>query len=169
MKLYLSALCCIILSVPGWSQSTCRSTEYRKEQLKANPDLMQAVASIEAFTANQIKSRPVIVTGGSAGGSATGSAGVSATVAVITIPVVVHIVYQTTAQNISDAQVQSQIAALNTDYQKRNADTAEIPSYYRSLAANCGFRFGLAQLDTNGQATTGIVRRRTDVASFNID
>lgn len=169
MKRYLSALCCVILSVPGWSQSTCRSTEYRKERLKANPDLVQAIAAIENFTANQIKSRPVIVTGGSASGSTTGSAGESATVPVITIPVVVHVVYQTTAENISDAQVQSQIAVLNTDYQKRNADTVGIPSYYRSLAANCGFRFGLAQLDTNGEETTGIVRRHTDVSSFTID
>jgi Pregnancy-associated plasma protein-A/Secretion system C-terminal sorting domain len=170
MKLYLSALCCIIFSIRGWSQSTCHSTEYRREQLKANAALVQSVDSIEAFTANQLKNRPVMVTGGSAGGAASGtSSGSAVSVPVITIPVVVHIVYHTPAENISDAQVLSQIVVLNTDYQKRNPDTAEIPSYYRSLAANCGFRFGLAQLDTNGQATTGIIRRQTDVAAFSID
>jgi hypothetical protein len=125
------------------------------------------VAAIETFTANQVRSRPVIMTGGSSGGA--NNLSTNFTVPLITIPVVVHIVYHTAAENISDAQVQSQIDVLNMDYQKRNADTAEIPSYYRSLAANCGFRFGLALLDTNGLATTGIVRRNTNVTSFSID
>ena len=151
----------MILGIRGWSQPSCRSTEYRREQLNANPALVQAVASIEAFTANQLKNRPVIVSGG-------GGSGVTA-VPIITIPVVVHIIYQTESENISDAQVRSQIEVLNQDYLKRNPDTAEIPAYYRGLAANCGFRFGLAQLDTNGAATTGIVRRQTDVAAFSIN
>ena len=161
----------MIFVVPGLSQPTCRSTEYRKEQFKANPSLVQVVAAIERYTANQEKSRPVTVTGGSSGGSSGGANDLSnnTTVPLITIPVVVHIIYHTAAENISDAQVQSQIDVLNTDYQKRNADTAEIPSYYRSLAANCGFRFGLALLDSNGQATTGIIRRSTNVTSFSID
>jgi hypothetical protein len=162
----------MILSIRVWSQPACRSTEYRREQLKADPALVQAVASIEAFTADQLKNRPVIVSGGSgaSGGAAGASGGAgAATVPIITIPVVVHIVYQTAAENISDAQVQSQLEVLNLDYRKRNPDTAEIPSYYRALAANCGFRFGLAQLDTNGQATTGIVRRQTNVAVFSIN
>ncbi len=167
MKLYLSALCCMIFAVPGLSQPTCRSTDYRKELIRANPSLVQVVAAIESFTANQVKSRPVIVTGGSSGGANNLSA--NATVPLITIPVVVHILYHNATEDISDAQVQSQLDVLNMDYQKRNADTAAIPSYYRSLAADCGFRFGLALLDTNGQATTGIVRRNTTVTSFSID
>jgi len=39
---------------------------------------------------------------------------------VIEIPVVVHVVYYTTQQNIS-AQVQSQIAVLNEDFNNTNA------------------------------------------------
>ncbi|HET6256927.1 MAG TPA: M43 family zinc metalloprotease [Puia sp.] len=172
MKLYLSALCCLIFALRGMSQSVCRSSEYRKQQLQANPALVQEMAAIEAFTANQVKSRPVIVAGGGASGGTDGGANNltnNATVPLITIPIVVHIVYHTGAENIGDAQVQSQIDVLNRDFQKRNVDTAEIPSYYRSLAANCGFRFGLALQDTNGQATTGIVRRYTEAASFSID
>jgi hypothetical protein len=164
MKYALCALCILFHVLPCQSQSVCRSTEYRRRQLQADPALAQAVAAIEAFTANQIRNRPVMVTGGTANNLPNNAA-----VPLITIPVVVHIVYHTAAENISDAQVQSQIDVLNTDYQKRNADTAAIPSYYRSLAANCGFRFGLALLDTNGQATTGIVRRNTNETSFSID
>jgi len=166
MKYALYALC-ILGCLPCLAQPVCRSTDYRTHELQANPALAQTIASIEAFTASQIKSRPVIVTGGStAGGTDLTN---NTTVPLITIPVVVHIVYQTDAENISDVQVQSQIDALNKDYQKQNADTTEIPSYYRPLAANCGFRFGLAQQDTNGLATTGIVRRKTSAAAFTID
>jgi hypothetical protein len=168
MKLYYLAPFCLLYAIPGWTQQTCRSFDYRTQQLKADPSLAASVAAIEEFTARQIKERPVIVTGGTSGTSSGASSG-NAAPALITIPVVVHILYNSPAENISDAQVQSQIAVLNTDYQKQNADTAEIPSYYRSLAANCGFRFGLAQLDTNGEATTGIIRKHTGVQSFTIN
>jgi hypothetical protein len=49
---------------------------------------------------------------------------------VITIPVVVHIVYRTTAENISDAQVQSQIDVLNEDFRRLNADAVNTPSLF---------------------------------------
>ena len=38
------------------------------------------------------------------------------------IPVVVHVVYNTVAQNISMAQIQSQIDVLNEDFAGTNAD-----------------------------------------------
>jgi hypothetical protein len=167
MKYALYALCILLDCLPCFSQTVCRSTDYREHLLQANPALAQTMASIEAFTANQLKSRPVIVTGGSTGGGNDLTA--MPTVPLITIPVVVHILYHTPAENISDEQVQSQIDALNKDYQKQNPDTVDIPAYYRSLAANCGFRFGLALLDTNSQATTGIVRRQTNLAGFTIN
>ena len=43
---------------------------------------------------------------------------------IYTLPVVVHVVYRTTAQNISDAQILSQIDVLNEDFGRRNADTS---------------------------------------------
>ena len=42
---------------------------------------------------------------------------------VITIPVVIHVLYNTAAQNISDAQILSQLKSLNNDYRKVNADS----------------------------------------------
>ncbi len=148
---YLSALCCLIFTLPAYSQ-TCRSAEYRAAQLQANPPLLQRMAA---------------VTGESSPGPS--NLNNSSTVSLITIPVVVHVVYHSDAENISDAQIKSQIEVLNADFEKRNGDTTEIPSYYRSLAANCGFRFGLALQDTNGQATTGVIRRYTEVTSFSIN
>jgi hypothetical protein len=39
---------------------------------------------------------------------------------VTVIPVVVHVVFNTAAQNISDAQIHSRITILNQDYRKSN-------------------------------------------------
>lgn len=84
----------------------------------------------------------------------------------ITIPVVVHVVYKTTVQNISDAQVFSQIEALNQDFNRLNSDTANTPTAWKSIAGNAGVNFCLAQVDPSGNPTTGIERRQTTVNSF---
>ena len=85
---------------------------------------------------------------------------------VITIPVVIHIVYSDAAGNLSDAQVQSQIARLNLDYHKLNADTANVPGIWDSLVADCNIQFCLAQRDPNGLPTNGIIRKSTTVTSW---
>lgn len=85
---------------------------------------------------------------------------------VVTIPVVVHVVYNTTTQNISQAQIQSQIDILNKDFRKLNADTSSIPTAFKSVAADCEVQFCLAQRDPSGNATTGITRTQTSVTSF---
>jgi len=54
----------------------------------------------------------------------------------LTIQVVVHVVHRTDAENISDAQVQSQIVALNRDYGLKNADKSKVPAPYKSLVGN---------------------------------
>ncbi len=86
--------------------------------------------------------------------------------AVITIPVVVHVVYNTASQNISDAQIASQIAILNNDFRKLNADATSIPSIFTSVAADCEVNFCMAQRTPTGAATTGIVRVSTTTTSF---
>lgn len=85
---------------------------------------------------------------------------------VVTIPVVVHVVYNTAAQNISDAQIQSQLNILNQDFRKLNSDISLVPSVFSGLAADCEIEFCLAKRDPNGNATTGIVRKSTTVTSF---
>jgi hypothetical protein len=78
----------------------------------------------------------------------------------ITIPVVVHIVWKEEEENISAEQVQSQIDALNRDFQQKN-DQSKIPSYFSPLAANIGIEFCLARIDPKSKATKGITRTQT--------
>jgi Pregnancy-associated plasma protein-A len=88
---------------------------------------------------------------------------------VTVIPVVVHVVFNTAAQNISDAQIHSQITILNQDYRKTNSDVSKTPSVFASLAGDARIEFQLASTDPNGQPTTGITRTQTSAASFSDD
>ncbi|MBB1282884.1 T9SS type A sorting domain-containing protein [Flavisolibacter sp. BT320] len=80
---------------------------------------------------------------------------------IIRIPVVVHVLYNQPSQNISDAQIQSGVDALNRDFRKRNGDTANTPVRFRHLAADVMIEFYLAKSDPRGRATTGINRKYT--------
>ncbi len=83
---------------------------------------------------------------------------------VVTIPVVVHIVWRDAVENISDAQIQSQLKVLNEDFREKNPDFLNIvPPNFQNLAADCELEFCLAQRDTLGNLTTGITRRQTTV------
>jgi hypothetical protein len=86
-----------------------------------------------------------------------------------TIQVVVHVVHRTKGEDISDAQVRSQIAALNRDYNLKNTDKSQVPAPFKSLMANPNIRFELAKKDPNGQTTNGITRTATTVDGFGID
>ncbi|BCH29761.1 hypothetical protein MesoLjLc_16910 [Mesorhizobium sp. L-8-10] len=83
------------------------------------------------------------------------------------IPVVVHVVHKTPAQNISQAQIDSQIKVLNEDFRKQNADVANTPAPFAPLAADSRIQFKLATTDPSGNPTDGIVRKRTDRDGFN--
>src|ERR1700761_3807731 len=65
----------------------------------------------------------------------------------INIPVVVHVLYNTSEQNISDAQILSQLTVLNQDYNKLNADTVMTPDVFKPLAGNARISFCLARID----------------------
>ena len=83
------------------------------------------------------------------------------------IPVVVHVVYKNDDENISDAQIQSQIDILNQDYRKLNSDVNQAPPLFADDVADCNIEFVLAQYDPNGYVTTGITRTETQVNEFN--
>lgn len=83
-----------------------------------------------------------------------------------TIPVVVHVVYNTPEQNIPDSVILDQIAVLNTDYNRQNADTVNLRPEFDPIAGNPQINFVLAGVDPNGNATTGITRTQTATQSF---
>lgn len=114
------------------------------QQMDRYPKMHQKMESIERQTAQFIAEKRIESRGGK-----------------VTIPVVVHIVYRTETENISTAQVQSQIDALNRDFNKQNTDISKVPSEFSSLVADCQIRFQLATRSPQASPTNGIVRYAT--------
>jgi len=77
----------------------------------------------------------------------------------VTVDVVANVVYRTDAQNVSDAQVKSQISVLNRDFAATNTDKKKVPEVWKGLVTSSRLRFKLAK----------IVRRRTTRSSFPTD
>jgi hypothetical protein len=128
----------------------CAAHTHDLNCLHDHPEVKETRREIEAFTAKFV--------------SEYGTK--AQTRSVVTIPVVIHVLYKTTAQNISDAQIQSQLKVLNDDFRKLNADAANVPTPFKPLAADIEINFVLAQQDPNGNATNGVVRKTTTQTSF---
>jgi Pregnancy-associated plasma protein-A len=79
---------------------------------------------------------------------------------------VVHVIWNTAAQNITDAQINSQIAILNADFRRTNGDSGSVPMPFSSVAADARIEFALAVRDPNCGSTTGITRTNTSITGF---
>jgi pregnancy-associated plasma protein-A len=116
--------------------------EYRERRLKAEEQTRQSIDSGQAMRV---------------------------TAKLITIPVVVHVVHRTAQEDISDAQVKSQIAALNRDFRAKNLDRKKVPGVWKSLVIDSNIQFALATKDPKGKGTSGITRTATKATSFGPD
>ena len=94
------------------------------------------------------------------------ASGAAAKATTTNIPVVVHVVFNTAAQNISDAQIKSQIAVLNRDFSAKNPDKSKVPTPFKGLVASARIKFTLATKDPKGKPTNGITRTKTTRTEF---
>jgi hypothetical protein len=114
----------------------CATQEVLEAQLIADPTLAIRMNEIEAFTQKRI----------------TSSSNFRLVNGKIVIPVVVNVLYRTATENISDAQIQSQIDVLNKDFTATNTDFSSTPTEFASVAANVGITFELVKI--NRKSTT---------------
>ncbi len=63
-----------------------------------------------------------------------------------TIQVVVHVVWKEEAENLADSIIENQIQILNADYNRLNADTAQLRSVFQPVAGNAQIQFQLAEI-----------------------
>lgn len=84
----------------------------------------------------------------------------------IFIPIVFHVVYNTPDENIAPEKVTSQVRILNENFNGENANFGSVPSVWNAVKADCGIRFCLAELDPDGNPTTGITYTFTTRTSF---
>ena len=143
MRKILLALIAIIFSFVANSQNgdRCGSNEAIKQQMIADPVYAKKV---EALLKNKGHY------------SRSDKRGKPPSSAAITIPVVVHVVYNTAAQNISDAQVQSQIDVLNADFTASNSDYNNYDAGYGSVKGDLDINFCLVQ----------VIHKQTKTKSF---
>src|SRR5436309_3580407 len=127
----------------------CAAMEVHNRLLELHPSYRAAQAALASATSARMLTAAV--------GQAAG---------VVKIPVVVHVVFNTAGENISDAQVKSQIAALNKDYRAKNTDKSKVPGVWKGLVTDAGVEFALATKDPKGNPTTGITRTQTAQTSF---
>ncbi|MCC9065930.1 zinc metalloprotease [Flavobacterium piscisymbiosum] len=109
------------------TRRACASQQVLDEQLRADPTLAIRMNEIEAFT------NKALISGKLVNGK-------------VQIPVVVNVLYRTAAQNISDAQIQSQIDVLNKDFNALNSDYNSVPALFAGVKANVGISFVLDQI-----------------------
>ena len=143
---------------PVISQQSCVSSQYNFLQLANDPQFAARQKAIAKFL--EPSDREI---------SMLGTTGNPTDQSIINIPVVVHIIYNGNAQNITDAQIRSQIDILNNDFRRHNADSINTPSHFKPLAADCRINFTLASVNEQGLPTTGIIRKPTNVTGFSMD
>ena len=83
----------------------------------------------------------------------------AAKMAIVTVKTVVHVVYNTAEQNISNAQIKSQMAVLNRDFRATNPDRNQTPLPFKGLISDARINFKLVK----------VTRTKTDRSAFSHD
>ena len=120
-------------------ERTCAAHDVLMTEIEADPSRAKRLDDIERFTEEFVSQRRLLSSG------------------IIEIPVVVNVLYRTTAENISDAQIASQITALNNDYKALNTDYNNTPSIFQPVrSGDFGIQFVL----------DAVVRKSTNKTSW---
>ena len=151
--LYAILIASLFISYHTFAQRICASAEYLEQQLQNNPQQAERLAQLETLIQNRAQNQSVM--------SQTGN--------ILYVPVVVHVIYNTDEQNISEAQIQSQIDVINEDFRGQNVEFQNIQDNIWPQAADMEIEFYMAQLDPDGNPTNGITRTQTDIASFGFE
>lgn len=129
------------------AQRHCGTTD-RVAQLSHDPEFAARDQAIKTYLKN-------------ARSTSNKSGFTSTTNSVITIPVVFHVLYKNNSQNVSDSQIHSQLASMNADFRKTNADFGDVvPLAFQNQAADLEIKFVKATSGPNGQPTNGITRKQ---------
>lgn len=126
----------------------CASYEVLQENLKADPSLGKRMNDIETFT-QKVLANPAayrVLADGT-----------------LELPVHVNVLYKTSGENVSDAQIQSQIDVLNEDFGATNADYGLTPALFQIVrSGDIKIRFVWTTANTTRKATTKSSWRTND-------
>ncbi|CAL2080424.1 M43 family zinc metalloprotease [Tenacibaculum sp. 190524A02b] len=148
-KITIALLCMFFVGLTyAQKKRNCHAMNNLEYRQSKDPSLKLRMQKIEAFTQKKVKEMKKDQ------GKIIGD--------IIKIPVVVHVIYSNAQENISVAQIQSQIDVINEDFRRTNSDADN----KWSQAADTQIEFALATVDPNGNATTGITRKSSTKTSW---
>ena len=124
---FLALLLTGTLSTGVSAQRSCAADELLEQEIQQDPARLERLQQLERFTQQALESKQL-----------DGS--------LITIPVIVHVVYKNSTENISDAQIVSQIDVLNDDFRRLNADRNNTPSVFGGVASDTEIEFCLTEV-----------------------
>ena len=144
----LIALLLVITSLSAFSQRTCATMDKLHEEMNSNPNFAIHHQEVMDFIQNPNNSQALF------------NRGTNSPTIVVTIPVVFHVLYKNATQNVSDAQIQSQLDVLNRDYRKLNTDySTVVPAAFQTYGADMEILFCKAVRTPAGVTSTGITRK----------
>ena len=159
MKKIILSISFLVATITMVAQRQCGTMDNLERLKSLDPAITERMAEVEHQTENYIEFE----------NNARINNNLNSINIVRNIPVVVHVLYNTTVQNISDAQIQSQITILNNDFRRLNADKINTPTTFTNVAADAEINFCLASVSPTGVATNGITRTFTSLTSFGAD
>ena len=106
------------------NQRNCSVMDVYYEDVKDDPSLPEKMKKVDEHTAKYNKGKNGAKAGATAQELAIAASLTDATT--IEIPVVVNVLYSNTLENISDAQIASQITILNQDFRATNSDLTKL-------------------------------------------
>lgn len=131
MKKVSLLLTCLLMAVSfvinaqnQFQISPCFHDELIAAQNRLTPDFK---AAVDRTYAELLKNRPIQ----------------TRDLKVYEIRVVFHVVYKNDEENLSDARLKDQIAVLNANFRRKNADSINTRSIFKSVAADAGIEFRL--------------------------
>ena len=132
--------------------SHCGEEQGRKEDLKSGRVSETDRQFEEWINSSEIRRKQVVIEG------------------TIRLPVVIHVIHNGeqvgTGTNISQAQILSQLQALNLDFSALNPDLANVPEDFRKISGSLPVIFELAATDPDGNPSNGIVRVQGTKTSY---
>ena len=128
----------------------CSTVKLHEKRLAENPMLLERIQQSELETQKWISEHPTSLKSNQ----------------IITIPIVVHVVYNLDKENISDAQIRSQIDILNKDFRLKNSNALPASHPFKQYTSDTEIEFCLASKDPLGNSTSGITRTKTTQVSF---
>ena len=138
----------------------CSSYKVLAQKLKDNPGLAKKLENIEKHTQRAINAKPGNGNGngggngGGPGGGGGGGGDPTPYNGTVQIPVYVHVIYSNANENISEAQINSQIAVLNEDFTATNGDVGQVPAEFAGLVADSEIEFTLAGVTRKSSTRT---------------